>query len=72
MDDNEVNFQISELGKVDAGGGGPIAYILANKNANVIDCGEGVLSMHAPWEITSKEDISQMFEAYKAFLNIEE
>ena len=68
MDDNNVNFQISELGKVDAGGGGTIAYILANKNVNVIDCGVGVLSMHAPWEVTAKADIYEAYKCYVAFL----
>ncbi len=69
MDDNKIKFQISELGKVDAGGGGTIAYILANKNVNVIDCGVGVLSMHAPYEVTSKADIYETYKCYKAFLN---
>ena len=68
MDDNKVYFQISELGKVDAGGGGTIAYILANKNVNVIDCGVGVLSMHAPWEVTAKADIYEAYKCYVAFL----
>lgn len=68
MDQNEVYFQISELGKVDIGGGGTIAYILANKNVNVIDCGVGVLSMHAPWEVTAKADIYEAYKCYKAFL----
>lgn len=69
MDDNKVKFQISELGKVDAGGGGTIAYILANKNVNVIDCGVGVLSMHAPFEVTAKADIYEAYKCYVAFLN---
>ena len=68
MDDNNVRFQISELGKVDLGGGGTIAYILANYNVKVIDCGVGVLSMHAPWEITSKSDIYEAYKCYIAFL----
>lgn len=68
MDNNNVSFQISELGKVDAGGGGTIAYILANKNVNVIDCGVGVLSMHAPWEVTAKADIYEAYKCYLAFL----
>lgn len=68
MDSNDVHFQISELGKVDAGGGGTIAYILANKNVNVIDCGVGVLSMHAPWEVTSKSDIYEAYKCYSSFL----
>ena len=53
------------MGKVDQGGGGTIAYILANYNVEVIDCGLPVLSMHAPWEVTSKLDL---FESYKGFL----
>ena len=68
MDKNKVTFQISELGKVDIGGGGTIAYILANRNVNVIDCGVGVLSMHAPWEVTAKSDIYEAYKCYKAFL----
>ena len=68
MDENNVKFQITEMGKVDAGGGGTIAYILANKNVSVIDCGVGVLSMHAPWEVTSKSDIYEAYKCYKAFL----
>ena len=68
MDQNHVFFQISELGKVDAGGGGTIAYILANKNVNVVDCGVGVLSMHAPWEVTAKSDIYEAYKCYLAFL----
>lgn len=68
MDDNDVSFQISELGKVDIGGGGTIAYILANYNVEVIDCGVGVLSMHAPWEVTSKSDIYEAYRGYIAFL----
>ncbi len=68
MDDANVSFQISELGKVDIGGGGTIAYILANYNVEVIDCGVGVLSMHAPWEVTSKADIYEAYRGYIAFL----
>ena len=68
MDNNNIRFQISELGKVDKGGGGTIAYILANYNVKVIDCGVGVLSMHAPWEITSKSDIYEAYKCYLAFL----
>ncbi len=68
MDDANVSFQISELGKVDIGGGGTIAYILANYNVEVIDCGVGVLSMHAPWEVTSKSDIYEAYRGYIAFL----
>ena len=63
-----VPYQISELGKVDVGGGGTIAYILANKGIDVIDCGVPVLSMHAPYEVTSKFDIYCAYRGYKAFL----
>lgn len=68
MDEANVSFQLSELGKVDIGGGGTIAYILANYNVEVIDCGVGVLSMHAPWEVTSKSDIYEAYRGYIAFL----
>lgn len=68
MEDNHVAFQTAELGKVDAGGGGTIAYILANQGMDVIDCGVPVLSMHAPWEVTSKADIYEAVKCYKAFL----
>lgn len=68
MDDNQVAFQFCELGKVDQGGGGTIAYILANYGMEVIDCGVAVLSMHAPWETTSKADIYEAKKAYVAFL----
>ena len=68
MDEADVSFQLSELGKVDVGGGGTIAYILANYNVEVIDCGVGVLSMHAPWEVTSKSDIYEAYCGYIAFL----
>lgn len=68
MDEANVSYQFSELGKVDAGGGGTIAYILANKNVEVVDCGIGVLNMHAPWEITSKSDLYEAYCCYIAFL----
>ena len=70
MHDANVNYQMAELGKVDQGGGGTIAYHAARYGMNVLDAGVAVLSMHAPWEITSKEDICQMFECCKAFLII--
>ena len=70
MYDSNVNYQMAELGKVDQGGGGTIAYHAARYGMNVLDAGVAVLSMHAPWEITSKEDISQIFNCYKAFLGI--
>jgi aspartyl aminopeptidase len=68
MDKNEVSFQTAELGKVDQGGGGTIAYILANYNMNVIDSGVAVLNMHAPWEIISKVDLYEALKGYVAFL----
>ncbi|MBQ2627449.1 MAG: aminopeptidase [Eubacterium sp.] len=69
MDDADIRYQTSELGKVDEGGGGTIAYILANLGMEVIDFGVAVLNMHAPWEITSKADIYETYLAYKAFLS---
>ena len=69
LEKNDIRYQIAELGKVDIGGGGTIAYILANKGTDVIDCGVPVLSMHAPYEVTSKFDIYSAFETYKAFWN---
>ena len=69
LEKNNISYQIAELGKVDIGGGGTIAYIIANKGADVIDCGVPVLSMHAPYEVTSKFDIYSAFETYKAFWN---
>lgn len=67
LEKNDIKYQISELGKVDIGGGGTIAYILADKGVDVIDCGVPVLSMHAPYEVTSKYDIYSAFKTYKAF-----
>lgn len=67
LEKNNIEYQIAELGKVDIGGGGTIAYILANKGADVIDCGVPVLSMHAPYEVTSKYDIYSAYKTYKAF-----
>ena len=63
-----VTFQTAELGRVDVGGGGTIAYILANYGMDVIDSGVAVLSMHAPWEVTSKADVYEAYRGYKAFL----
>ena len=68
MDRNEVAFQTAELGKVDQGGGGTIAYILANYGMRVIDSGVAVLNMHAPWEIISKVDLYEAYRGYIAFL----
>lgn len=68
MDDAQVSFQTAELGKVDAGGGGTIAYIPAKYGMDVIDSGVAVLSMHAPWEVTSKADLYEARRGYEAFL----
>lgn len=68
MDDNRVYYQTAELGKVDIGGGGTIAYILSLYGMEVIDCGVAVLSMHAPWEVTSKADVYEAWKCYVAFL----
>lgn len=70
LEANNISYQISELGKVDLGGGGTIAYILANKGMDVIDCGVPVLSMHAPYEVTSKFDVYSAFLTYKAFFRM--
>ena len=67
LERNDIKYQIAELGKVDIGGGGTIAYIIANKGADVIYCGVPVLSMHAPYEVTSKYDIYSAYKTYKAF-----
>lgn len=69
MDDAEVTYQFAELGKVDAGGGGTIAYIMAKYGMNVIDSGVAVLNMHAPYEVSSKADVYEAVRGYKAFLN---
>ena len=68
LDDAKVNYQTAELGKVDQGGGGTIAYIMGNYNMNVIDAGVPVLNMHAPWEVVSKADVYEAYRAYKSFL----
>ncbi len=68
FDDNNVQFQMAELGKVDAGGGGTIAYILAMYGMEVIDGGVAILCMHAPWEISSKADVYEAYRGYAAFL----
>ena len=70
MEEENVAFQFAELGKVDEGGGGTIAYIMANYGMEVIDSGVAVLSMHAPWEVTSKADVYEAYKGYKAFLQI--
>ena len=71
FEENNVKYQVSELGKVDIGGGGTIAYILANKGIDVIDCGVPVISMHSPYEVTSKYDVYSAYCCYKAFLETE-
>lgn len=68
MDEADVHYQTAELGRVDLGGGGTIAYILALYGMEVVDCGVPVLSMHAPWEVTSKADIYEAYKGYRAFL----
>ena len=68
FDDAKVNWQTAELGKVDVGGGGTIAYIMSLYGMEVIDSGVPVLSMHAPWEVTSKADVYEAKKAYVAFL----
>ena len=65
-----VAYQMAELGRVDQGGGGTIAYLAAKYGMNVLDAGVSVLSMHAPWEITAREDIIQAYNGYKAFLTL--
>ncbi len=69
FNENGVMWQPSELGKVDQGGGGTIAYIMANYNMDVVDLGVPVLSMHAPFEIISKTDLYMTYKAYKTFYN---
>lgn len=68
LEQNGISYQISELGRVDLGGGGTIAYILANKGIDVIDCGVPILSMHSPYEVSSKFDIYEGYRTYYAFL----
>lgn len=68
MDESKIHYQTAELGKVDQGGGGTIAYILGNYNMDVIDAGIAVLNMHAPMEVVSKVDVYETYQAYKAFL----
>ena len=67
---NKIKFQVAELGKTDVGGGGTIAYILANKGVDVIDCGVPVLSMHAPYEVTCKYDVYTAYRAYECFFKM--
>ncbi|MGP1507308.1 MAG: aminopeptidase [Sphaerochaeta sp.] len=68
--DNDVHFQNAELAKVDVGGGGTIAHYAAEYGMQVLDCGVSVLSMHAPWEITSAYDIEEAYKCYRAFLQM--
>ena len=67
FEENNILYQIAELGRVDLGGGGTIAYILANKGVDVLDCGVPVISMHTPYEVTSKYDVYQAYKGYNAF-----
>ncbi len=71
LDDNDIAYQATEMGKVDQGGGGTIAYIMAKHGMNVIDAGVPVLNMHAPWEIISKADLYETYRFYKAFYNMD-
>jgi len=68
MDEQKVNYQMAEMGRVDLGGSGTVSYILAEYAMNVIDCGTAVMNMHAPFEVTSKADVYETMRAYKAFL----
>ena len=68
LEEAGISYQIAELGKVDVGGGGTIAYILANKGIDVIDCGVPVLSMHSPYEVTSKFDVYEAYRPYEIFM----
>ena len=70
LDDAGVAYQFAELGRVDLGGGGTIAYIMANYGMEVIDSGVAVLNMHAPYEVTSKADVYEAVKGYRAFLNM--
>ena len=68
LSDHSVQFQTAEMGKVDVGGGGTIAYIMANYGMEVIDCGVAILCMHSPWEVSSKADVYETYRCYKAFI----
>ena len=70
LEKNNIKYQFSELGRIDLGGGGTIAYILANKGIDVIDCGVPILSMHSPYEVCNKFDIFSAYKTYKAFWNM--
>lgn len=69
FEQNNISYQISEMGKIGVGGGGTIAYILANKGMDVIDCGVPILSMHSPYEVANKFDVYMAYKAYEAFYN---
>jgi aspartyl aminopeptidase len=69
FDDAGVVWQMGELGKVDVGGGGTIALFLARYGMDVVDCGVGLLSMHAPWEVAGKLDVYMTYKAYRAFFD---
>ena len=71
MEDAKVHFQTAELGRVDVGGGGTIAYLMSVYGMEVIDSGVAVLGMHAPWETTSKADVYEAVRCYEAFLKAE-
>ncbi len=71
MEEAGVNFQTAELGRVDVGGGGTIAYLMSVYGMEVIDSGVAVLGMHAPWERTSKADVYEAVRCYEAFLKAE-
>ena len=68
FDDNQVVWQVGELGKVDLGGGGTVAQYMAHYGMEVVDCGVALLGMHSPFEVTSKADVYMAYKAYKAFL----
>jgi aspartyl aminopeptidase len=69
FNDNDIPWHTTELGAVDKGGGGTISMYIANLGVDVIDCGVPVLSMHSPYEVTSKADVYAAYKGYKAFLN---
>ena len=72
FEENDISYQMTEMGRVDLGGGGTIAYLLALYGMNVIDGGLPILCMHAPWELSSKADIYEAYRAYSSFLKYEE
>ena len=67
FDKNNISYQLGTLGKIGKGGGGTIAYILAAKGVEVVDCGTALLSMHSPYEVASVIDVYMTYKAYKAF-----